>query len=101
MRASRGFLGKQVEIEVASLEIGFQLKVHRLPLVGMAFDPKSDVFELLVGELDHLIRGPREIYVDEEALGIISLQIIDAAGVQQIITLRDPLMLPAPDAFRE
>ncbi len=99
-RASRGLLGKQVEIEVASREIGFQLMAHRLPLVGMAYDPKSDVLELLVGELDHLIRAPRELYVDEETLGLISLQIIDADGVQQIVTLRDPLMLPGPAAIR-
>jgi len=34
------------------------------------------------------------LYVDEEPLGIVSLQIIDAEGVHQILTLRDPLMLP-------
>jgi Family of unknown function (DUF5335) len=52
------------------------------------------VLELLLGELEHLIRAPREFYVDEEPLGITSLQIIDAEGVHQILTLRDPLMLP-------
>jgi hypothetical protein len=59
------------------------------------------VLELLIGELDHLIRAPRELYVDEELLGIVSFQIIDAEGVRQIVTLRDPLMLPGPEAFRE
>jgi hypothetical protein len=44
---------------------------------------------------------PRELYVDEELLGIVSFQIIDAEGVRQIVTLRDPLMLPGPEAFRE
>jgi hypothetical protein len=95
--ASRGFLGKEVWIEAASLEIGFQIEVRRLPLLGMSYDPKSDVLELLVGELDHLIRAPRELYVDEVLLGDVSLQIIDADGVRQIVTFRDPLMLPPPD----
>jgi hypothetical protein len=36
--------------------------------------------------------------VDEEPLGITSLQIIDAEGVRQIVTLRDPLMLPGSTA---
>jgi hypothetical protein len=101
IRASRGLLGKQVEIEVASLQIGLQLEARWLPLLGIAYDPKDDVLELLIGELDHLIRAPRELYVDEEPLGIASFQIIDAEGVRQIVTLRDPLMLPAPEAFRE
>ena len=96
LRASRGFIGKHVQIEIASLQIGSQFEVHRLPLLGMAYDPKSDVLELLIGELDHLVRCPREFYVDEELLGVVSLQIIDAEGIRQIITLRDPLMLPAP-----
>ena len=92
--ATRGFLGKRVDIEVASLQIGFQPEARRLPLIGISYDPKSDVLELLLGELEHLIRAPREFYVDEEPLGIVSLQIIDAEGVHQILTLRDPLMLP-------
>ena len=91
---TRGFLGKQVDIEVASLQIGCQPEARRLPLIGISYDPKSDVLELLLGELEHLIRAPREFYVDDDPLGITSLQIIDADGVYQILTLRDPLMLP-------
>jgi hypothetical protein len=96
LRASRGFVGKHVEIEIVSLQIGSQFEARRLPLLGMAYDPKSDVLEMLIGELDHLVRAPRELYVDEELFGISSLQIIDAEGIRQIITLHEPLMLPAP-----
>jgi hypothetical protein len=101
IRMSHDFVGKRVAIEIASLEFGAQPETERLPLLGMSYDPKNDVFELLVGELDHLIYGPREIYVDETPLiDSIILQIIDAAGVRQIVTMRDPLMLPSPDAAR-
>ena len=98
IHVTRGFLGKRVGIEVTSLQIGFQPEARRLPLIGISYDPKSDVLELLLGELEHLIRAPREFYVDEELLGITSLQIIDAEGVRQIVTLRDPLMLPGSTA---
>jgi hypothetical protein len=94
--ASRGLFGKRVDIEIASLRVGFQPEARRLPLVGMSYDPKGDVLELLLGELEHLIRAPREFYVDEEPLGVTSLQIVDAQGVRQIVTLREPLLLPAP-----
>ncbi len=96
IRASRLLLGKQVEIEVVSLEIGVQLEARRLPLVGIAYDPKDDVLELIAGDLDHSVRSPRELYVDEDPIDVVSLQIVDADGVRQIVTLRDPLMLPAP-----
>jgi hypothetical protein len=36
-RVARVFLGKQGDIEVASLQIGFQLEARRLPLVGMSY----------------------------------------------------------------
>ena len=98
-RMSHGFVGKLVALEVASLELGAQHEAERLPLLGMSYDPNTDVLELIVGELDHLIYGPREVYVDETPLlDSIMLQIIDAEGVRQIVTLRDPVMLPSPDA---
>lgn len=98
IRASRVLLGKQAKVEVASLQIGFQLEVHRVPLLGISYDPKSDIIELLIGELDHLIRGPQEFYVDDELFGTVTLQIVDGEGVRQIVTLCDPLMLPPPSA---
>jgi hypothetical protein len=95
IRVSHGFVGKAVAIEVTSLEFGAQPETQRLPLLGMSYDPQDDVFELIVGEVDHLILAPREIYVDETpSVDSFMLQIIDADGVRQIVTMRDPLMLP-------
>jgi hypothetical protein len=99
IHSSRVFMGKQADIEVASLQLGFQTEARRLPLIGMSYDPKNDVLTLLVGDLSHMIRSPRELYVDEEPLGLIAFQIVDAEGVRQIVTLREPLMLPVPRAF--
>jgi hypothetical protein len=93
---SHVLIGKQVKIEIASLQIGAQLEAGRLPLLGMSYHPHDDVLELLAGDLDHLICRPRELYVDEAPLGIICLQIVDADGLRQIVTLSDPPMLPKP-----
>jgi Family of unknown function (DUF5335) len=97
LRATRGFLGRWVDVEAASLQLGYQNEGRLLPLVGMSYDPKSDVLELLLGELEHLIRAPRELYVDEQPLRIVSMQVVDADGVRQIVTFGDPLMLPGPN----
>ena len=99
IRASRVFIGKQADIEVSSLDVGIQTEARRLPLIGMSYDPKSDVLTLLVGDLSHLIHAPRELYVDDEPLGLIAFQIVDADGVRLIVTLREPLMLPLARAF--
>jgi hypothetical protein len=83
-----------VEIEVISLELGAQLETRRVPFLGIDYDPKSDVLEVIAGDLGHLVRAPRELYVDEDSVNMVSLQIIDADGVRQIVALRDPPMLP-------
>jgi hypothetical protein len=88
-------VGKRAEVEVDSLAIGSQIEAEWLPLLGIVYDPKSDAVEIALDDLDHLIRRPREVYVDEEPLGLRSTMVVDADGVQHIVKLRDPLMLPA------
>jgi hypothetical protein len=88
--------GKRAEIEVASLRLGDQIEAEWLPLLGLTYDPKDDLFEVALEGIDHMIPKPREIYVDDNVGGLMSIEIVDADGARQIIKLRDPLMLPAP-----
>jgi hypothetical protein len=91
---SKSLTGKRAEIEIDSLGIGAQIEAKWLPLLGVVYDPKSDLVEIALEGVDHLIREPRELYVDYHADGLRSLEIIDAGGAHQIVQLRDPLMLP-------
>ena len=93
-RITKSVVGKQAEIEVASLQIGDQIEAEWVPLLGLTYDPKSDLVEVLLEGLDHLIRNPRDIYVDQGPTGLTSMEVIDADDVRQIIRLRDPVMLP-------
>ena len=88
--------GKRAEIEVASLALGDQIEAEWLPLLGLAYDPKDDLFEVTLDGVDHMIRKPREIHLDDDVGGLMSIEIVDAEGTRQIVKLRDPLMLPAP-----
>jgi hypothetical protein len=88
--------GKEAEIEVASLDLGAQGLAEWMPLLGITYDPKDDVVEVALDGLDHLIHQPREIYVDNGARALTSIEIVDANGVSQIVRLRDQLALPAP-----
>jgi hypothetical protein len=95
-QVSKALIGKRAEIEVASLALGDQIEAEWLPLIGIAYDPKSDILEIVLDGLDHLIPHPNEIYVEEGAGLLSSLQVFDAERASQIVHLRDPLMLPAP-----
>jgi hypothetical protein len=95
-RVSKGLAGKRAEIEIASLDLGSQIEAKWLPLLGIVYDPKNDIIEVALEGLDHMVRKPREVYVDDDQGELASLEIIDGDGVHQIINLRDPLMLPPP-----
>lgn len=88
--------GKRAEIEVDSLAIGSQVEAEWLPLHGIVYDPKSDVIEIVLEGLDHMIPHPEAVYIEQDALGLSSLAVSDADGNQQIVRLRDPIMLPPP-----
>lgn len=88
--------GKQAEIEVNGLHIGAQIEADYAPLLGVVYDPRNDILEVLLEGLDHTIANVRDIYVDHDGVNVNSIAVTDADGVQQIIRLRDPFALPAP-----
>ena len=93
---TRTLVGKRAEVEVASLDLGDQIEAEWAPLIGIVYDPKSDLIEVALEGVDHLILEPRLVYVDYHVGGLIGLEVIDADDARQIIRLKDPLALPAP-----
>ena len=96
-RISKALIGKRAEVEVVSLDLGHQIGAEWLPIYGITFDPKDNVFEIALEGLDHLIRAPQEVYIQEGPEGLASFEIVDADGRRQIVRLKDPLALPPPD----
>jgi hypothetical protein len=94
-RISKLLEGKEAEVEVASLKLGDQIEAKWRPILGITYDPKDDLIDLDLDGLDHMIRHPRELYV-ENGLSIASLEIVDEEGVAQIVKFKDPMMLAAP-----
>jgi hypothetical protein len=98
---SKNLAGSRTEIEVDSLNLGSQIEAEWLPLVGITYDHKDDVIDVALDGsdklIDHLIRQPREVFIDETPTELASLEIIDGDGARQIILLREPLLLPPPE----
>ena len=87
--------GKRVEVEAASLDLGDQIVAEWVPLLGVTYDTQDDLLDVAVSGLNHLIRHPREVYVQEGAKGIEMVAVVSADGLKQILHLKDPLMLRA------
>ena len=93
-RLSKGLLGKWVEIEVASLDLGDQITAEWIPMFGITYDSRDDLLDVALDRIDHLIRHPKEIVVEEGPTGVTSVAVVDKEGVRQVVKMKDPLMLP-------
>ncbi len=93
---TKTLVGKQAEIEVASLDIGDQIEAEWAPLIGITYDRKDDLIEIALEGVDHLINDPKEVMVDYDVGGLIAIEIVESDGTSQIVKLKDPLALPAP-----
>jgi uncharacterized protein DUF5335 len=90
-------LGKWAEIEVASPDIGDQIVVEWIPMLGVTYDSKDDLLDVALDRTDHLVYHPKEIVVDEGAAGLSSIAVTTTDGTRQIVRLKEPLKLPAPE----
>ncbi len=95
-RLSKSLSGHAVEIDVESLAIGAQVAADWVDLLGISYDPRSDIVSVLVAGLDHMVRHPRDVFVDTALTGVTSMEVIDSDDIRHIIRLRNPLSLPAP-----
>lgn len=93
---SKMLTGKQAEIDVESLALGAQIESRFAPLQGIVYDHKSEMLEIMLERWEHNIPHVKEIWVDHDGLNLNSIRVVDDDGVEQIIKLRDPLMLPDP-----
>jgi hypothetical protein len=93
-----------VTVEVISPTLGDQFDVSAVRLLGLAYDPKSRIFEVLVEDVDHITFNPSDIWVLEGEPGFIStIEVVTADGGKEIIyvrrsgplALRDEFSLPA------
>lgn len=86
---SRALKEQQAEIEVNSLQLGSQIEANWAPLLGITYDPRSDVLEVVLEGLDHLIHRQKTIFVEQDDGELKSMEVTDNDDTHQIIRLRD------------
>jgi len=94
-RVSKALGAKLVEVEVTGLGLGAQVEVDWLPLIGLSYDPRDDILAVMTEGIEHNIRHPKQIHVEQDIDDLCSIEAVDAAGERHILLLKDPLRLPA------
>ena len=88
-RMSKALTGKRAEIEIASLSLGHQIEAEWVPLLGISYDPKNDVIDIILDGLDHRIAQPQSVISEERGRELYSLEIVDRDGVSQSVLVRE------------
>lgn len=80
---------KAATIEVMSMVLGDQYEALTTRLLGLAYDPKRDAFEVQLEDISHLVPCPAEIWVVEEDGGFVSSMVLVCPdGKREIIYVR-------------
>jgi hypothetical protein len=95
---SRAIHGQAARLEIVAQSLGDQVEAEWVPLRGITYDPKDDLFEIQLDGVDHLVRHPRQFGVQEQAGLAHSLAVVDDAGTEHILRLREPIALPPTPA---
>jgi hypothetical protein len=64
-------------------------------LLGITYEPKKDLFEIMLQDLEHWIHRPETLYVDEGPKGVAALEIVDAAGLRHSLRISHPIKPPS------
>jgi len=94
-RVNKQLKDQPVQVDVAWLQLGDQIQAEWILLLGLRYDTEDDAVEIILEGIDVTISKPREIHFDGVGSQWDALDILDAEGVQHIVELKDPLLLPA------
>lgn len=94
--ASKAAGAQTVTVELTGLGLGDQMAAEHASLTGITYEPADDTLTLFLEGLEHRIRQPSAIHVEQELDALRSIEAIDAEGVHHIILFSAALELPAP-----
>jgi hypothetical protein len=86
-RLSKDLVGSRSGSATVSLAVNHEAIAEWVPLLGIAYEPKKDLFEIVLQDLEHWVHHPQTFYVDEGPKGVAGLEIIDAQGLRHTLSL--------------
>jgi Family of unknown function (DUF5335) len=88
---SKSLVGSRLEHAAAFLTVNHDVVAQSVPLLGIAYESKKDLFDVMLQDLEHRVLHPQTLYVDEGPRGIAALEIIDAGGLRHGLSLSHPI----------
>lgn len=93
--ASRALGTQTTKVELTGVGLGDRIAADWVPLAGMSYEPADDTLTLFIEGLEHRIRHPRTIHIDENVDTVRSFEAIDEDGVHHIVQFSTAIELRA------
>lgn len=93
--ASRALSTQTTKVELTGVGLGDRIAADWVPLAGMSYEPSGDTLTLFIEGLEHRIRHPRTIHIDENFDTVGSFEAIDEEGIHHIVQFRPAIDLRA------
>ena len=79
-RLSKDLVGSRSRSATVSLAVNHEVITQWVPLFGIAYEPKKDLFEIVLQDLEHWVHHPETFYVDEGPKGVAGLAMLRVCG---------------------
>ncbi|HEY2444302.1 MAG TPA: DUF5335 family protein [Rhizomicrobium sp.] len=90
---SRALNRDQAEIWLDWPDLAHEVEPVWLPLLGIAYDSKNNLIKVVLEGLHHFVQNAVSVVVEGNGASISAVKIVDGNNAQQIVQLRDPVML--------
>jgi hypothetical protein len=77
-----------IKIEIVGLSVGDQTETEYVEFGGISYDDGADTINVQAGLLGHEIYHPKQVYVQEDDNGLVSMEITDAEDNKHILFLK-------------
>ncbi len=88
---SRKMEGMPSELKVMAVSIMARDMTEWIPFYGISYDPAEKTVSLISEYIDHRIKNPASVYVEETDSGVKSIEINGGDGFTHRITFKEPI----------
>ncbi len=90
---SKGMKGGTAELEVMAVSIMDREQTDWIPFYGISYDPSEKTISIISEFIDHHIKNPTEINVQEGEKGVESVEINGGDGYTHRVKFKNPIAL--------
>ena len=88
---SKGLKSQTAEIEIMAVGLMDREQTNWISFYGISYDPSEKIISITCEYINHQIKKPREVMVQESDTGIAAIEITGGDGYTHLIKFKTPI----------